>query len=162
MTLPNTDKPLPDASGEQKPPDGDQETEDRGSVGEPIGPVPLEVCPPSVETRRPSSILRHLPSALRSPRSLLWLGGGATAMLGLVGVIILLRGCEGRITVRPTPQMEHRIPVLGPCAAAAQRQRVYCRSPVSVSAHSDGAYAGPSGQRAGAGPASRTGEDQPC
>lgn len=120
MTLPNTEMPLPNPSDEQKPEDGGQKTDDRGPISEPVGPPLSEVCPPSLEVPpaeaappeapapdvpSPPSRLRRLSAIVRTPRLTLWLGCGATAVLCLIGVILLLRGCEGRQTIRPTPQM---------------------------------------------------------
>jgi stage II sporulation protein D len=121
MTLPNTDKPLPTPSpgGARDPEDGGQKgppnadlrvwepkTEDRGPISEPIKPLPpSEVCPPASEIRSLPSGFRRLFSIVRRLPGLLWLGCGTTAVLCVIGAIVLLRGCEGRVTTRPTPQM---------------------------------------------------------
>ncbi|MCX5643204.1 MAG: SpoIID/LytB domain-containing protein [Phycisphaerae bacterium] len=84
MSAPNTDKPLSASDGERRPEDGQPKTEDR-------------------QLLRPLfSTLRSLKPVLRRP-SVLWLG--AASALCLMGVIVLLRGCEGRAPIRPTPQM---------------------------------------------------------
>lgn len=105
MTLPNADEPLSNPGGEQNPEDGGQKAEDRGPTSEPVSPAPSEVCPPSAESHRPSFVIRLLSFVRRLPRPVVWSGCGAAAVFCLVGAIVLLRGCEGRVTTRPTPQM---------------------------------------------------------
>jgi stage II sporulation protein D len=84
MSAPNTDKPLSVSDGERGPEDGQPKTEDR-------------------QLLRPLfSMFRSLKPVLRRP-SILWLG--AAPALCLMGVIVLIRGCEGRAPIRPTPQM---------------------------------------------------------
>jgi stage II sporulation protein D len=99
MSVPNADKPLPDAP--------DPKTEDKGQQAEkttadvlvrpevpcentqPPGPAPLSVVPARSALRRAAPILIS----------------SAAVSLCLAGVIILLRGCEHRETIRSTPQM---------------------------------------------------------
>jgi stage II sporulation protein D len=97
MTAPNTDKPLSASNDKQGPEGGEQE-------GSPHA-MPRVGQPKTEDWQllRPLfSALRSLKPILRRP-SVLWLG--AAPALCLMGVIVLIRGCEGRAPIRPTPQM---------------------------------------------------------
>jgi stage II sporulation protein D len=97
MPAPNTDKPL-SASDNPREPEGGEQKEFPNAlsgVGEPQTEDRPYLCPLF-------SMFRSLPPVLRRP-SALWLG--AAAALCLVGIIVLLRGCESRTPVRPTPYM---------------------------------------------------------
>ncbi len=99
MSVPNADKPLPDApdpriedngqKAEEAPADVPPRPEVPCEQVQSVPPAPLDIAAPRT-TRR-----RLLPLAL----------GGVAAVLCLTGIIVLLRGCEHRQTVRPTPQM---------------------------------------------------------
>ena len=98
MSAPNTDKPLSASDGPREPKEGEQKEFPNAIPG---------VGEPKTEDRqylRPLfSMFRSLQPVLRRP-SALWLG--VASVLCLMGVIVLLRGCEGRAPIRPTPQME--------------------------------------------------------
>ena len=97
MSAPNTDKPLSASDGERRPEDEEQK--------ESPNAVP-RVGQPQTEDRqrlrRLFSMFRSLQPVLRRS-SALWFG--AASVLCLMGAIVLLRGCEGRAPIRPTPQM---------------------------------------------------------
>jgi stage II sporulation protein D len=99
MSVPNADKPLPN------PPDPG--IEDKGQKAEetPAGASPRQEVPCEDARLVPPAPLGVLParSALRRPLPILI--GTAAAFLCVVGVIVLLRGCEHRQIIRPTPQM---------------------------------------------------------
>ena len=99
MSLPNADKPLPN------PPDPG--TEDKGQEAEEttpdvrLGPeAPCEDAQPA----QPAP-LGVFPARMARRHSFLILIGSAAAFLCLAAVIVLLRGCAHRQTIRPTPQM---------------------------------------------------------
>jgi stage II sporulation protein D len=99
MSLPNADKPLPN------PPDPG--TEDREQKAEEasvdVSPRPEVPCEETQPARPGPSGAFAGKTTLRGLLPVLI--GGAAASLCLTGMIVLLRGCEHRQTIRPTPQM---------------------------------------------------------
>ena len=99
MSVPNADKPLPDLP--------DPGIEDKGQqAGETPADVPLGPEAPREGPRPAQPVpLAVVParSALRRPVPILI--GSAAAFLCLAGIMVFLRGCEHRQTIRPTPQM---------------------------------------------------------
>ncbi len=99
MSVPNADKPLPD------PPDPGIEDEEQKTEEAPVDvpPPPEGPC----ENARPAlpapSGVFPARSVLRRPLPILI--GSAAVFLCLAGIIVLLRSCEHRQTIRPTPQM---------------------------------------------------------
>jgi stage II sporulation protein D len=99
MSVPNADKPLPDAP--------DPKIEDKGQQAEKttadaaVRPkVPCENA--QLPQPAPWSVV-PAPSTLRRAAPILI--SSAAVLLCLAGVIVLLRGCEHREMIRPTPQM---------------------------------------------------------
>ena len=100
MSLPNADKPLPDLpdrgienkeqKAEETPADAPPRPEVPCEDVPPAQPEPLSIAPTGSVRRRP------LPIVIAS----------AAALLCLAGIIALLRGCEHRQTIRPTPQID--------------------------------------------------------
>jgi len=99
MSVPNADKPLsdfPDAGMGDK----EQKAEETTADVSPRLEVPCE------EARSAQPAPSGIAPARGTLRRLLpILTGGAAAFLCLAGMIVLLRGCEHRQTIRPTPQM---------------------------------------------------------
>jgi stage II sporulation protein D len=99
MSVPNADKPLPDAPdpgiedkgqrAEEAPADVPPRPEVPCENAQPLQPAPLDIFPAR------SALRRAVPVFL----------GSAAAFLCLAGAIVLLRGCEHRQAIRPTPQM---------------------------------------------------------
>ncbi len=99
MSVPNADKPLPDAA--------DPGIEDKGQKAEEARTdIPPQPEVPGKDARLvPAAPLGILPARSILSRPLLILIGSAALFLCLAGVIVFLRGCEHRETIRPTPQM---------------------------------------------------------
>ena len=99
MSVPNADKPLPD------PPDPGIEDEEQKAEETPadVPPHPQVPCE-NAQPLEPAP-LRIIPARSAVRRAVPILMGSVAALLCLAGVIVLLRGCEHRQTIRQTPQM---------------------------------------------------------
>ncbi len=99
MSVPNADKPLPDAPD----PRIEDERQKAEEVPADVSPRPEVPCE-NVQAAQPApSGVFPARGALRRPLPILM--GSAAVVLCLAGIIVLLRGCEHRQTVRATPQM---------------------------------------------------------